>query len=132
MLVSKKEWNELWPRGYFNFPEPEPLLAVRVQEALPSVVTEPGRLKQAGDVAAKLAAAAKDDESARRKATGRLSKLSESWDSRRDDFIELVNKLDDSQLKVDDALIGAAGELQKVLTPEEWSALVDRLSPPAP
>lgn len=127
-FVSGKEWNALWPKGYFDFDQPAPLLAVKVQEALPSAVADPARLKQAGDVAAKLAAAAKDDESARRKATGRLSKLFESWESQRDDFIDLVNKLEDSQLKVDDALIAASGELQKVLTPEEWNAFVGRVS----
>ena len=34
----------------------------------------------------------------------------------------------DKALKVDDALIAASGELQKVLTPEEWNAFVGRVS----
>ena len=56
-LVSKKEWKEIWPEGYFEMPLPSQLLAVKVQEALPGVVSDPARLKAAQDVAAGLVAA---------------------------------------------------------------------------
>lgn len=128
-LVSAREWKALWPEGYFGLAAPAPLLALEVQKVLPSVVTDPARLEQAGAAAAKLAAAAKSDEAARKRASGSLSRVFSSYESQRDDVIDLVNDLEEKQLKVDDALIGAASELQRVLTPEEWTALVARTSP---
>ena len=130
-LVSKKEWKEIWPEGYFEMPLPSQLLAVKVQEALPGVVSDPARLKAAQDVAAGLVAAAKSDEAARRKSASRLTGLFERYDSQRDEFIDLVNDLEKTQAKADGALIDGGGKLQKVLTPEEWTALVGRVTPSA-
>lgn len=128
-LVSQKEWKAIWPEGYFAMPIPSQLLAVKVQETLPAVVPDPSRLKQAQDVAAGLAAAAKSDESARKKSASRLTSLFENYQSERDEFIELVNDLEKTQAKADAALIDGGGKLQKLLTPEEWSALVGRVDP---
>lgn len=123
-LVSKKEWQQMWPAGYFAPAGLPPVVAGRLQKALPSVVTDPARLKQADGVAANLTAAAKKDESARLKANGKFWKLLENYDSRRDEFIDLVNTLEETQAKADNALVGAAGELQRILTPDEWTALM--------
>ncbi|MBK8594830.1 MAG: hypothetical protein IPP07_31825 [Holophagales bacterium] len=127
-LVSKKEWKDLWPESYFASAGLAPRVTGRVQKALPSVVTDPARLKQAEGVAAKLATAAAKDEVARKKAVVDFSKLLERYESRRDDFIDLVNKLEETQSRSDDALVGAAGDLQKILSPEEWSALTGLLA----
>ncbi len=127
-LVSKKEWKELWPESFFSSVGLAPRITGRVQKALPSVITDPARLKQAEGVAAKLAAAATKDEAARKKAVGDFSKLLGNYDSRRDDFIDLANKLEETQMKSDDAIVGAAGELQKILSPEEWTALAGLLA----
>lgn len=35
-----------------------------------------------------------------------------------------MNTLEETQAKADNALVGAAGELQKILTPDEWTALM--------
>lgn len=123
-LVSKKEWPQMWPAGYFAPAGLPPVVAGRLQKALPSVVTDPARLKQADAVAANLVADAKKDESARLKANGKFWKLLENYDSRRDEFIDLANTLEETQMKSDNALVGAAGELQKILTPDEWTALM--------
>lgn len=131
-LVSKKEWKAIWPEGFFDPASPAPLLAGKVQETLPSVVSDPARLKQAQDVAASLLEAAKSDEAARKKASGKFAGLLEGFESERDEFIDLVNDLEKKQEKADDALIAGGGKLQKVLTPEEWSALVSRVTPAAP
>lgn len=128
VLVSKKEWKALWPEGFFDTYVPAPLLAPRVLEALPSVVSDPARLRQAQAAAESLVKAAKSDEEARRKETGRFAGFLAEYSTLRDRFIELVDKLEEAQGKGDDSLIGAAGELQKVLTPEEWAALVRNLS----
>ena len=40
-----------------------------------------------------------------------------------------VNDLEKTQAKADAALIDGGGKLQKVLSPEEWSALVSRVTP---
>ncbi len=128
-LVSQKEWKAIWPEGYFAMPIPGQLLALKVQEALPAVVPDPARLKQAQDVAAGLVAAAKSDEAARRKSSGKFTSLLERYESERDEFIDLVNDLEKTQAKADAALIDGGGKLQKVLSPEEWSALVSRVTP---
>ena len=47
----------------------------------------------------------------------------------RDDFIDVVNDLEERQAKSDNAIVAAAGDLQKILTPEEWTALVRTLAP---
>lgn len=131
-LASKKEWKAVWPEGYFAVPLPSALLAAKVREALPQVVADPGRRKQAEDVASGLAAAAKTNEAARKKAASRLTGLFESYDSERDEFIELVNGLETSQGKADDALVDGGGKLQKLLTPGEWAALVEKVRPAEP
>ena len=123
-LVSAKEWKEIWPEGTFVAAGPKDLLAPKVQKVLPSIVPDPARLKQAETIAAKLVSAAKSDESARRKSADKLWNLIERYESQRDSFIDLVNDLEERQIKVDDALIAASGELQQVLTPDEWAALV--------
>ena len=128
-LVSIKEWKELWPEGYFTPAAAPPVFTGRVRQALPSVVTDPARLKKADGVMATFTTAAKGEESARRKATGKFQKLLESYDSVRDDFIDIVNDLEETQMKSDNAVVGAASELQKILTPEEWTALVGSLAP---
>lgn len=128
-FVSKKEWSQLWPEGYFAPAGLPPLMAGRLQKALPSVVTDPARLKQAEGVVATLTAAAKKDESARLKATDKFWKLLENYDSRRDEFIDLVNTLEETQVKADNAFVGSAGDLQRILTPDEWTALMRQLSP---
>jgi len=127
-LMPKQEWKELWPQGFFTLVGPAPVLPGRIQTALPSVVSDPARLKQAEGVAATLAAAVKKNETARKKATGDFTKLLERYESRRDDFIDLVNALEESQMKSDNAVVGAAGDLQKVLSPEEWTALTNLLA----
>lgn len=127
-LVSKKEWKGLWPEGYFVTEKPAPRLAERLPEALPSVVTDPARLKQAQAVAADLAKATKADVSAGKKARGRLEDLFADYDTLQDDFIELVNRLNDEQEKHDKAAIDASGKLQQLLTPEEWGALTKQLA----
>lgn len=127
-LVSKAEWKELWPEGFFASAGLAPRLTGRVRKELPSIVEDPARLKQAEAVAARLAAAAAKDESARTKAVETFSKLLQRYDSRRDDFIDLVNGLEETQMKSDDAIVGAAGELQKILSPEEWNALARLLA----
>ena len=126
-LVTKKEWTGLWPEGYFIVVKPEPRLAERLPQVLPSVVTDPARLKQAQAVAADLAKATKADASAGKKARGRLEDLLEDYETRHDDFIELVNRLNDEQEKHDGAVIEASGKLQQLLAAEEWSALVKQL-----
>jgi hypothetical protein len=123
-LVSKKEWKEIWPEGFFALAGPAPFQAGQVQKALPSVMTDPVRLKQADGVAATLVASVQRDESARKKAAGGYSKLLERFESERDDFIDLVNGLEETQAKADNAIVGAAGELQRILTPDEWTSLV--------
>ena len=35
-----------------------------------------------------------------------------------------MNDLEETQMKSDNAVVGAASELQRILTPEEWTALV--------
>ncbi len=127
-LVSMKEWKAIWPEGYFTPAGVPPVFTGRVQKALPSVVTDPARLKQADGVLTKFTSAAKGDESARIKATGKFWKLLENYDSVRDDFIDLVNDLEERQMKSDNAIVGAAGELQRILTPEEWTALIGSLA----
>ena len=127
-LVSKKEWNEIWPEGYFTPAGRPPVFTGRVQKALPSVVMDPARLKQAEGVMTKFMSAAKGDEAARIKATTKFWKLLESYESFRDDFIDLVNDLEERQMKSDNALVGAAGDLQRILTPEEWTALTRLLA----
>lgn len=74
-------------------------------------------------------AAAKKDESARLKATDKYWKLLENYDSRRDELIDLVNTLEETQLKADKALVGSAGELQRIRMPEEWTALMFQIAP---
>ena len=127
-LVSKKEWNEIWPEGYFTPAGRPPVFTGRVQKALPSVVMDPARLKQAEGVMTKFMSAAKGDEAARIKATTKFWKLLETYESFRDDFIDLVNDLEGRQMKSDNALVGAAGDLQRILTPEEWTALTRLLA----
>ena len=131
-LVSAREWKEIWPKGYFEMPIPGQLLAEKVQAALPGVVADPGRLKQAQDVAAGLLKAAKSDEAARKKSGGRLTGLLESYGSTRDEFIDLVNDLEKTQAKMDEALIGGSLKLQQVLTADEWAALVARVTTATP
>ena len=58
---------------------------------------DPARLQKAQAVAADLAKATKADVSAGRKARGRLEDLFEDYDTLQDDFIELVNRLNDDQ-----------------------------------
>jgi hypothetical protein len=128
-LVSKKEWKGLWPEGYFVTAKPEPRLAERLPQELPSVVTDPARLKQAQAVASELAKATKSDVSAGKKARGRLEDLFADYDTLQDDFIELVNKLNVEQEKQDRAVVDAAGKLQQILTPEEWGSLTKQLAP---
>lgn len=128
-LVSKKEWAEVWPTGYFTPAGGPPVFTGRVQKALPSVVTDPARLKQAEGVMTKFVSAAKGDEAARIKASTKFWKLLENYESFRDDFIDVVNDLEERQAKSDNAIVAAAGDLQKILTPEEWTALVRTLAP---
>jgi len=130
--VSKAEWKAIWPEGYFALSDSGPLLAVKLQEAIPSVVSDPARRTKAEEIAASLAKAAKTDETARRKAAGRFSDLLAGYDTPRDGFIDLVNKLEESQVKMDEALIEGAGRLQAVLTPEEWAALASRATGATP
>ena len=127
-LVSIKEWKELWPEGYFTPASRPAVFTGRVQKALPSVVQDPARLKQAEGVMTKFMSAAKGDEAARMKATTKFWKLLESYESFRDDFIDLVNELEERQMKSDNAIVGAAGDLQRILTPEEWTALTGLLA----
>lgn len=128
-LVSKKEWKGLWPEGYFAVAKAAPRLAERLPEVLPSVVTDPARLKQAQAVAAELAKATKADTAAGKKARGRLEDLLADYDTLQDDFIELVNGLNDQQEKHDRAVVEASGKLQQVLTPAEWGALTKQVAP---
>jgi hypothetical protein len=128
VLVTKKEWKGLWPEGYFAPAAPPPPLAERLRSALPTVVSDPARLGQAQEVAAKLEKAVRADVSAGRKARGRLEDLFAEWETRRDAFIELVNDLNADQEKHDEAAIEAAGQLQKILTAEEWGALAARIA----
>ena len=127
-LVSKKEWNEVWPEGYFTSAGRPPVFTGRVQKALPSVVTDPARLKQADAVLTKFTSAAKGDEAARTKSAAKFWKLFERFESVRDDFIDVVNDLEERQMKSDNAIVGAAGELQRILTAEEWTALTRLLT----
>jgi hypothetical protein len=128
-LVSKKEWQGIWPEGYFTPATPGPPLSEKVQAALPSVVTDPARLKQAQDVAAALVKATRSDLSSGKKARARLEDLFENYDTFPDDFIDLVNKLNEDQERNDNAAIEAAGKLQAILTPGEWNALTKQLVP---
>ncbi len=128
-LVSIKKRKELWPEGYFTPAAAPPVFIGRVRQALPTVVTDPARLKKTDGVMATFTTAVKGVESTRRKATGKFQKLLESYDSVRDDFIDVVNDLEETQMKSDNAVVGAANELQKILTPEEWTALVGSLAP---
>lgn len=128
-LVSEKEWKALWPDGYFVAEKPAPRLAERLPEALAAVVTDPARLGQAQAVAADLVKATKADVSAGKKARGRLEGLFSDYDTYRDNFIDLVNRLNDEQEKHDEAAIEASGKLRQVLTPEEWDALTRWLAP---
>ena len=127
-LVTKKEWTEIWPAGYFTPAGKPPVFTGKVQKALPSVVKDPARLKQAEGVMTKFMSAAKGDESARIKASTKFWKLLENYESFRDDFIDVVNDLEERQMKSDNAIVGAAGDLQKILTPEEWTALTRLLA----
>ncbi len=127
-LVSKKEWAEVWPAGYFTPPGGPPVFTGRVQKALPSVVTDPARLKQAEGVMTKFVSAAKGDEAARIKASTKFWKLLENYESFRDDFIDVVNDLEERQMKSDNAIVAAAGDLQKILSAEEWAALTRLLA----
>lgn len=128
-LVTRKEWKEVWPEGYLAAGPPPARLVEKVQEALPAVVTDPARLKQAQDVAAALVKATRSDVSAGKKARGRLEDYFANYETPQDDFVELVNQLDEDQEKHDDAVIEASGRLQAVLTPEEWGALAQKLGP---
>ncbi len=128
----KKEWKELWPKGFFSTYVPAALLAPKVREALPSVVADPARLQQAQAAADGLVKAATADENARKKESGRFAELLDDYDTPRDRFIEIVDKLEQTQVKADDTLIGAAGELQRVLTAEEWAALVQKVGGATP
>lgn len=131
-LVEKKEWKAIWPESFFGAPGRAPLLAGAVQAALPSVIADPSRLKQAEGVATALVQAANTDEAARKKATSRFAGLLERYESQRDEFIELVNSLEETQLKVDGALVEGSGRLQGLLTPQEWDELVRRVTQPVP
>jgi hypothetical protein len=131
-IVSRAEWKEIWPRGYFAFPGPAPSLAVAIQQVLPSVVADPARRQQAMEVTASLVKAAAADESARKKETSRLEALMRDAEIPRDEFIESVAHLERAQEKMDDALVVGSGRLQKLLTKEEWAALTKSLSAPAP
>ena len=131
-LAFKKEWKALWPEGFFSTYVPAQLLAPKVREALPSVVSDPSRLQQAQTAADALVKAATSDENARKKESGRFADLLDDYDTPRDKFIELVDKLEQAQSKADDTLIGSAGELQRILTPEEWAALTRKLSGTTP
>jgi hypothetical protein len=77
---------------------------------------------------AKFTSAAKGDEAARIKASTKFWKLLENYESFRDDFIDVVNDLEERQMKSDNAIVGAAGDLQKTLTPEEWTTLTRLLT----
>jgi hypothetical protein len=130
-LVSKDEWKKLRPESFLP-PGGHALLARTVKDAIPGVVSNPVRRKQAESAAGALLKAAKKNESARRWQTGRLSSALSKYESTRDDFIMVVNDLDDAQAKLDDALEARAGELQRILAPDEWTALVGRVSPAVP
>jgi len=134
-LVSKKEWNAIWPKGYFDLVPPPPLLAEKVPSAIPAVVSDPARQKQATDVAAALVKAAKSNAALRDKARSRLEKNLAEYGAPRDEFIDSLNDLEERQTKAEDALVDDAGQLREILTPDEWRALVSRLTgvpPPAP
>lgn len=131
-MVSGKEWGQLWPKDYFVFPVPDHSLASRVQAALPSVVADPLRRQRATDVAARLVAAADKTESARKKQAGRLERLMRQGDIPRDEFIESMGDLENAQAKLDADFVNGAGELQKILTKEEWAALVSQVGPARP
>jgi hypothetical protein len=128
----KKEWKELWPKGFFSTYVPSPRLAPKVRGELASVVTDPARLQQAQAAADKLVKSAAADENARKKESGRFADLLEDYATPRDKFIELVDKLEQTQGKADDTLIGAAGELQRILTADEWAALVRKVAGATP
>lgn len=128
-LVSKKEWEAMWPSGYFA-PAPEaPRLADELEKGLPGVVSDPARLRKAQDAAAALKKAVRTDAALGQKAKARLEDFFEDWDVPGDDFVELVNRLDEQQERNDRAVLEASARLQQVLTPEEWDALSRSLAP---
>ena len=123
-LVTKKEWREIWPEGFFAFPQPPAAASVRIQAALPSVVADPVRQQEAMGVAASLVKAASANDAARAKETGRLEKLLKEGGIPRDECIAAVDRLEAAQAKMDDRFIGDTTRLQKILTPDEWAALI--------
>lgn len=131
-LVSKKEWTALWPKGFFSFGAPPPVLARKVPAAIPSVVPDPVRQKLAMDAAVALSKSAETNASARDKAKARFEKSLAEYGSERDSFIEMANSLEEQQAKTDDALVEGGTRLQKILSPEEWTALVGRLKAETP
>jgi hypothetical protein len=126
-LVTKKEWKAIWPEGFFAFPQPAPPAAVRIQDALPAVVGDPARQQDAMGVAASLVKAASANDAARVKETSRLEKLLKEGAIPRDECIAAVDRLEAAQAKMDDQFIGGTSRLQKILTPDEWAALMRAL-----
>ena len=122
-LVTQKEWRAIWPDGFFAFPGPRRSVAARVQEALPSVVADPARKSRATEVAASLVKAANTIEASRKKAAGRLEKLLKEGAIKRDECIESVADLEKAQARSDEEFINDSGQLQRILTPDEWAAL---------
>jgi hypothetical protein len=131
-LVTPKEWKEIWPKGFFAFPKPVPTVAGKILETLPSLVRDPGRQKRAMEVAASLVKAADANQSSRKKETGRLEKHLADGGIKRGELIDAVNALEDAQAKTDDAFVNGSSQLQQILTPEEWAALMRSLTPTAP
>ena len=131
-LVSKKEWKAIWPEGFFALGRQQQHIAEKVLSALPSVVTDPVRQKQALDVAGALVKNSKTNISVRDKARARLEKNLADYGTPRDEFIESVNDLEATQTKRDDALVDGATQLQSILTADEWSALMGRVTAAVP
>jgi hypothetical protein len=131
-LVSKKEWNAIWPKDYFSFGAPAPVLAERVPAAVVAAVSDPERQKKASEVAAAFVKGAESKASARERAKGRLAKYLADYGTERDAFIEATNDLEEKQSKTDEAVVEAASRLQEIMTPDEWGAFVKRMSAEAP
>jgi hypothetical protein len=126
-LVTKKEWRAIWPEGFFAFPQPPPSAAVRIQNALPSVVADPARQQDAMGIASALVKAASANDDARKKETSRIEKLLKEGGIPRDECISAVDKLEAAQEKMDDQFITGTTRLQKTLTPDEWATLMRAL-----
>ena len=131
-LVSKKEWKAIWPEGFFALGRQQQQIAEKVHDALPTAVADQARQKQALDVAAALVKTSKVNISVRDRARARLEKSLADYGTTRDEFIESVNDLEATQTKRDDVLIDGANQLQKILTPDEWRALMVRVTAAAP